>query len=299
MLNESKNNLMLKMVRKPTLLEACLSLLLRSLPLKHGAHRILDKIKPAPWSNSTPLVELTYKGRILQMDVSDLVGWHLFVIRSFDPEVTEIIERFAYGDERDVFWDIGANKGACSYEIATSLPLSRIVAIEPQRALCDLLETNLAVLAPGRHEVFQSGIGESPGYFDLVIPKGNRGRASLVGVEINDQNIIEHIEITTAESIAQQSRYGWPSIVKIDVEGFEPSVTKSLAPAFSDKHIRCCVFECHPTKTIEYESIRASTERLGYLIYAICKTVYATDLVLAPTMVKGATDYAIIRKDLC
>lgn len=284
--------------REPTKLESCLSLLMRSLPIKHGTHRILDWVRSTSWVNDPSLVKLPYKGYTILMDVSDLVGWHFFIMHNFDPEVTEIIERFSVGDENDVFWDIGANKGACSYEIASALNMCRIVAIEPQYEMRELLESNLQTLAPGRHEIFSVGIGEVPGHFDIVIPNGNRGQASLIVNKINDGNLIEAIEVVTAVTLEKQSQYGWPTIIKIDVEGFEPSVIKSLEPAFECRRVRCCVFECHSTEATGFENIRNTTEKFGYHIYAIQKTIFTTTLTPTLALVKDATDYAIIRDDL-
>jgi hypothetical protein len=45
--------------------------------------------------------------------------------------------------------------------------------------------------------------------------------------------------------------------------------------------------------------IRAATEPFGYQLRAITKTHFATRLVVASSLVRGATDYALIRDDLC
>lgn len=285
--------------RRPTLSESCLSFILRAIPIKHGGHRILDRLKPTKWAAPSGLVEFAFNGHKVQMDISDLVGWHFFIMKHFDPEVTEIIERFSAGDSTDVFWDIGANKGACSYEIATALPLSKIVAIEPQQEMTGLLEKNLAVLAPGRHEVLSVGIGETAGRFNIIVPSGNRGRASLIHKERGGQTFTEAVQIITGEDIARQSRFGWPTLVKIDVEGFEPSVMRSLEPAFVTGKVRCCVFERHPTDDDDFGGIISNIERYGYRVYAIRKNAFSTWLVSSPTILPGSTDYAIVRNDLC
>lgn len=283
--------------RKPTVLESSLSLLFRMLPLKHGAHRLLDRVRPATWVKGTPVVDVPYRGHIVQIDVSDLVGWHFLVMRNFDPEITEVLERFACGNGADVFWDIGANKGTLSYEMAVALPRCKIVAIEPQRCMTDLLAENLETLARGRYEVFAVGIGDTAGTFDLVIPPNNRGRGSLTG-ERAEGHLVEQVEVVTAETVRRLSRYGWPTVVKIDVEGFEPEVVRSLRPAFASRRVRCCVFECHASQECNFQQIRAATANLGYGLYAITKTPFSTRLVPATHLVRAATDYALIRDDL-
>jgi FkbM family methyltransferase len=285
-------------VRAPTFLETSLSLVFRLLPLKHGAHRLLDHLRPRAWVGGPSFVDIPYRGAQVRMDVSDLVGWHFFVLRNFDPEVTEIIKRFAGANADDVFWDVGANKGALSFEMATALPSCRIVAIEPQLAMINLLQKNLGALAGGRFEVFPVGIGEAPATLELVMPAGNRGRASLVARERDDGSLVELVQIITAEQLCERSQYGWPTIAKIDVEGFEPAVIRSMLPAFESQHMRCCVFECHASESAGFEQIRSATEPFGYTVHAIRKTPFSTFLVPAPTLVRNATDYALIRNDL-
>jgi FkbM family methyltransferase len=285
------------MTRKPTLAEHGLSLLFRLLPVKHGAHRLLDRLRPAAWVKGPSMVDVPYRGHTVQIDVSDLVGWHFLVMRNFDPEITEVLRRFACRDGMDVFWDIGANKGALSYEMAASLPRCRIVAVEPQRCMTSLLQENLETLARGRHEVFAVGIGEIPGTFELVIAPENRGCASLTTAK-RDGSLVEHVAIVTADTVRRQSRYGWPTVVKIDVEGAEAAVIRSLRPAFKARHIRCCVFECHASQEWCFQQIRSATESFGYGLYAITKTPFSTRLVSAARLVRAATDYALIRDDL-
>ncbi len=82
------------------------------------------------------------------------------MLRSFDPEVVATLYEVASHDEHPVFWDIGANKCACSYEISQLLPTAKIVAIEPQPALRDANVFNLMNTCPGRFEYVQAGIGE-------------------------------------------------------------------------------------------------------------------------------------------
>lgn len=283
--------------RKLTLLESSLSLAFRMLPVKHGAHRLLDRLAPHAWVKGPSNVAVPYRGGTLRIDVSDLVGWHFLVMRNFDPEITEVLQGFASPAGEDVFWDIGANKGALSYAMAAALPRARIVAIEPQAALREPLNANLETLAAGRYEVFTVALGEEPGRLELVIPPGNRGGASLVG-DRDPDSLVEEVEVVTADALRRRSAHGWPSIVKIDVEGFEPTVIRSLSGAFQSRQVRACVFECHGSRQGGFEQIRQCTEPCGYRVYAIRKTPFATRLVPTAALARGATDYALIRDDL-
>ena len=279
--------------RQLTIGEAAVSWSLRHLPIKHGTHRLLDRIRPKP--SFEGIVACNFHGKTLAIDISDLVGWHFLMLRGFHPEVVETVVRFADKDAEEVFWDIGANKGACSYQVAHALPKCKIVAVEPQKDLIPNLSANLQVVAEGRADVFPVGIGEKPDISFLYIPKQNTGAASLLPpVEFPlESNGIE-IRIETAEWVVRNSRFGWPTLVKIDVEGFEPTVIKSLLPAFESSFIKCCVFECRVSKKNGFQQILGNVANFGYKTYAIRKSIFSTWLEETSKPIDDATDYALV-----
>jgi FkbM family methyltransferase len=278
--------------------ESVLSALLRALPVKHGRHRLLDKIKPAHWPHTTAVVKTRYKGRELLMDADDLVGWHFLMLKSFDPEVSEVLCAVGAASERQVMWDIGANKGACAYAVATVLPRSRVVLIEPQVALAELLAHNMQQLAPGRFELHAVGIGVKAETLELVVPCDNKGRASLV-LDVGAEDCCKlMVPMRTARQVADDSAFGWPTLAKIDVEGFEPQVFASLAPALAERACEAIVFENQPCQDRAFAQILAVVRPCGYRVFAVCKSAFATQLRACNAIVPAATDYAVIRDDL-
>jgi FkbM family methyltransferase len=281
--------------RQLTIGEAALSWCLRHLPIKHGTHRLLDRICPKPRA-SEGVVACDFHGKTLAIDISDLVGWHFVMLRGFHPEVVETIVRFADKDAEEVFWDIGANKGPSSYQVAHTLPKCRIVAVEPQKDLIPNLSANLQVVAEERADVFPVGIGEKSEISFLYVPRDNTGAASLLPpVEFPLESNGLEVRIETAEWVERNSRFGWPTLVKIDVEGFEPNVIKSLVPAFRSGLIKCCVFECRESEKGGFEQIRESVVRFGYKTYAVRKSIFSTWLEETSKPVNHATDYALVR----
>jgi FkbM family methyltransferase len=278
--------------------ESVLSALLRALPVKHGRHRLLDKIKPEHWPNTTTVVKTSYKGHQLLMDADDLVGWHFLMLKSFDPEVSEVLCAVGQASQRQVLWDIGANKGACAYAVATALPRSQIVLIEPQATLIGLLEHNMHELAPGRFEVHAVGVGVRQETLELVIPGDNKGRASLVlDVGTEDYRKVM-VQMQTAQQIAGASAFGWPTLVKADVEGFEPQVFESLAPALTSRTCEAIVFENYAEHGRAFEQILGAVRPHGYQVFAIRKGLFSTHLQACEATVREASDYAVIRNDL-
>jgi FkbM family methyltransferase len=162
-----------------------------------------------------------------------------------------LLHRALYGSERralrdglslygefvqrgDLVFDIGANIGAKT-EIFLLLG-ARVVAVEPQpepveeiRARCIGHEPNLIVV--------QKAVGAKAGR-SILHMKRQSGQSSLLeqweGVDAGEMVV----ELTTLDALIEQ--YGFPSFVKIDVEGFEDQVLAGLS-----KRLPCLTLEYH------------------------------------------------------
>lgn len=284
-------------VRSLSVGEKLFSMALRSLPIKHGKHRILDRLSPKPWVHGVADVYLWYHGSELQIKIDDLVGWHFAMLRSFDPEVVELLCKTASRDTDHVFWDIGANKGACSYAISTGLPTAKIVAIEPQCGLKETNISNLEQICGGRYEYFQHGIGVREEELELVIPQDNAGKATLHAQGVHSGDRTEKIHIVTAQSIVELSDFGWPTLVKIDVEGHEAIVIESLYEALDRGICEAIVFENHFYEAENFQVIKKIADRAGYSIFGIMKSVFATKIVPANCVLDGVTDYVMVSEN--
>lgn len=278
--------------RTLTPVERVVATALRLLPLKHGKHRLLDHILPKPLGMAESTVPTAYHGRSLLIDIDDLVGWHFAMLGSFDPEVTEVLVA-ASGAVNEVFWDVGANKGACSYAVAVALRKCRIVAIEPQGQLAANLVHNLGQVCPSRFEHHPVGLSTSERRMKLTIPDGNRGRATLHPDRMCASGTSEFIHLVTATSLQARSNFGWPTLVKIDVEGHEPEVIESLQPCIASHHCRAIVFENHAAERDAFASISKIARESGYRVFGIGKTPFATRLAPAETQLWGITDYVM------
>lgn len=293
----SEANAVEKQSRQLSISETLLSLIFRALPVKHGRHRLLDRVVPKAWNKSGKSVTVSIHGCEVIVNPNDLVGWHFAILRSFDPEVVEILEKACNPDYKEVFWDIGANKGACFCNLATKLPLLHVVAIEPQASLSVHNINNLESICPGRYEYVQTGIGEEEAELTLIIPKANFGRASLHIQQCSPDDNCEVIKLQTAQQIVESSKFGWPTVAKIDVEGHEPQVFRSLAPCLKSRICKAIVFENHKTEATAFDTIKSITEPHGYEIYGIRKSPWSTTLVPAKEQLSQVTDYAVIRAD--
>jgi FkbM family methyltransferase len=118
--------------------------------------------------------------------------------------------------------DVGANIGAHSIFLAKTVgPDGRVLAIEPQRILHQLLCGNLALNGIGNTFVQQAGLGSAPGSI-RVPPINYGGIANFGGVSLGDFQGGEQVPLITLDALALPACH----FVKIDVEGMESEVLK-------------------------------------------------------------------------
>jgi FkbM family methyltransferase len=285
----------LSLTRQLTAGEAALSFILRHLPIKYGKHRLLGRACPKAWVKEDPVVAIGFHGKRLTLDISDLVGWHFAMLRKYQPEIVDILLQFSDKNAEEVFWDIGANNGAILCQMANKLSKAKFVAIEPQPELVKQLIHNTA--SDDRCQVFQVALGNEEKIASLYIPDGNYGAASFVRKHAQAKFV--SVKIETAETIKVRSGLGWPTLVKIDVEGYEPHVIRSLQPAFESRSIKCCIFENKQYNDYDQEDhlrdIRSTVAQFGYKTYAIRKTAFSIWLEETSEIVTRATDYVLAR----
>lgn len=116
--------------------------------------------------------------------------------------------------------DVGANIGAHTVFFAKAVgPGGRVLAVEPQRILYQLLCGNLALNVIGNTFVQQVGLGSAPGSI-RVPPIDYSGSANFGGVSLGDFQDGEQVPVVTLDSLALPSCH----LLKIDVEGMEAEV---------------------------------------------------------------------------
>lgn len=281
-------------VRSLTLGEASVSMLLRHLPVKHGKHRLLDFVYPRMKVGRGSWMRIPFAGSMLELDASDLTGWHFAILRDFDPEVSEVLLAAAEGLTSHTFWDVGANKCACSFAIATALPEASIVCIEPQSRLEATNRENLHKVCGNRFQYFQVGLSESAGGKSLSIPESNSGAARVLRADESSSHRLETVEVLTALELRDRTGMGWPTLVKIDVEGHEEEVIASLRPALESKEVRAIVFEHHRSPDTRFDAIEGVARDAGYPLFAIRKSAFSTWLEPMETHRGGSTDFVLL-----
>ncbi len=120
--------------------------------------------------------------------------------------------------------DVGANIGALTLSLAQNVgPRGAVVAIEPQRAVYQLLCANLALNEIGNVRAIQAAAGEEPG--QAFVPAADHSRpGNFGGIELSSAGG-EPVDVLTIDSL----RLPACQFIKIDVEGREQSVIAGAA----------------------------------------------------------------------
>jgi len=176
-----------------------------------------------------------------------------------------VLKRFLH--KGSVFFDVGANIGSISCTVARFVGESgHVYAFEPHPETYKILEYNIRINNLNNVTTFNVALGSK-------ISKGkiydkldmNRGAATL----LRSRNVREEegyeIEITTIDSLIENGLLPPPTLIKIDVEGFELEVLKG-----AEKLLRS---DQAPMLCIEYSTLLHQYGGNTFDIYKFIKSV--------------------------
>ena len=163
-------------------------------------------------------------------------------------------------------FDVGANIGLTSLAMTFAAPGTPIVAFEPSPLNIRLFEANTCGHRDIRLE--RCSVGDRPGSLDFVVPDaGANCHIATTEYEYASESSFHplRVPVTTLDAYCAETIGDGPvSMVKIDVEGFEPNV---LAGA-SD-----LIARCRPAIWMEFNSVTLNVAQ-GYSPMAFAKTLF-------------------------
>jgi FkbM family methyltransferase len=154
----------------------------------------------------------------------DAIGRHIAKYGTHEPLVTRWIGEFLTAAPRGIVVDVGANLGWHALHAARHGNVETVVAFEPHPFNAWLIERNLAENGIDNVIVDGRAVGAAPGLAKLYRYKStNFGRHSLATDHGFGSRTVPLIDLDGA--LAAAGLGGCPvSLIKIDVEGYEPAV---------------------------------------------------------------------------
>jgi FkbM family methyltransferase len=242
-------------------------------PFANGSGRVLDKFARDIDLGSGPRSAFTSDGFDLTVLADDLIGRHILMSGKFDRSVVQVLLDLA--EPGDVLLDIGANIGYVSACFLANVPDSQVICVEPQPGIVDLLRGNLD---PSRAQIHEVGLSDQDGTLRFAINPHNRGGSRI------SPNGDHSIPVRNASSFL--SELPRVDLIKIDVEGHEEPIFRSIASELKRLRPRAILFE---------DQNGGAISRLldGYQTFGIRKRLFRTELVPLPA---DCNDYVAVAK---
>jgi FkbM family methyltransferase len=162
----------------------------------------------------------------------------------FEEEVlTSLLEHVG---SNGVLWDIGANIGLHSITVKHLCPKVQVVSFEPSPFTFSRLYLN-ASLNHADLLLFNIGLGNSTGYPKLSLNiSGNSGQTSFRpwGHVSYQHSMLCFCD--TAANLVRNGTVPMPTVLKVDVEGFELEVISGFQEFLESRELNTIVFESRP-----------------------------------------------------
>lgn len=241
-----------------------LQFMLRSWPFPRGAGWLVKRFFDNLRFHETEALVRTTDGFEMRVLPNEHVGRYLYLTGEFDRSIFEVLH--AHALPGDVLLDIGANVGYMSACFLQNVPGSRVVAVDPQPEIIDLLRCNLQPFGK-RAQVAPVALSDTNGESDFAIDFVNRGASRLVAP--GDGTV--RVETWTPERLIQAYGIDRIDIIKMDVEGHEETVLRAMDNAIVQFRPRLILFEDHTDKAAPSGSIGGRLRALGYRIMGVHK----------------------------
>lgn len=172
----------------------------------------------------------TVHGFRMLLDDTDLIQRDILYSHGWEPEVSEELRREF--TKNDIFYDVGANIGYDSL-LALSAGVKLVVAFDPEPINESIYMANFALngFSPDRLVFVSKAVGDKPGQMSFRrAPSANMGIGSLSAEQVDGAL---QVEVVTLDRLIHEDRIPAPTVMKIDVEGWEKEALSGMEKTLS------------------------------------------------------------------
>lgn len=213
-------------------------------------HRLLYRVRPA-WLAAKAKHFLGVRRKTIATDFGrfrlDPVSMMACIGmgQAFEPEMVELFR--AVIRPGDTVIDLGANEGFFSV-LAASLagPAGRVVAIEPQLWLGEVIRENARLNNIDIIEIESVAIGDQNGVADFFVNVDTNSGASGFTTLSRSNSHRTTVSTETLESLLDRRGLSTVDFMKVDIEGGEYGAVFGSRRVFETRRIRAFVLELHP-----------------------------------------------------
>jgi len=221
-----------------------------------GKRRLIDRIGAKNGIRSASIFGSTF-----ELNLADGGQRHIYQ-GTFEPHETRLVRR--YLKPGMTFVDVGANVG---YYTALAAHLAaaqgRVIAFEPSPYAFERLTRMIAGNGLKQAEAVNAALGDEPGTLDLY-SSGDPANHSPSLVSAEDRPVLARVPVRTLDEEAKRLQLERIDFIKIDVEGYEPSVLRGAKRLLAERRIRAILCEFNPWWLEKAGSDPESLERIIY-----------------------------------
>jgi FkbM family methyltransferase len=198
-----------------------------------------------------PLTVAYGEGGWIAIDERDWLQSFVLANGAYEPEVWNALARYAQADE--VVWDVGAYIGTFALTAAQHPRVAHVCAFEPDPQTLETLRTNLALNA---HAIglYPFALSDRTETRTLIRgPAANAGMSTFgpsqsTGMRDHVSNPSEQlptfdVACFTADELVASGAAPAPTLIKLDVEGWEYAVLNGARGILESTRLKAVVFE--------------------------------------------------------
>jgi FkbM family methyltransferase len=160
----------------------------------------------------------------------------------------------------DVMYDIGANRGL--YTMLSARKVKQVIAFEPERESFGQLQENILLNGLGNVTAYREAISDHAATETLYMGGGvGMIDSGQLGREMK-QTTTEVIDMVNGDAFVMAQRLPAPTVMKIDVEGYEGTVLDGFRKVLGQPECRMVCCEIHPTMLPQPFTKESIVERL-------------------------------------
>ncbi len=212
-------------------------------------------------------IEFTGPDGTFWVDPASNFGGRILRGEPYEPEMTSALRR--HWRRGGTFLDIGANEGYFSVLAQQAQgEAGRIVAVEPQSRLQEVLRRNLNANGASSAQIAKLAVADQEGSAEIhLFPDMNTGASGLVRAT-KYAIPTETVRVTTLATLLDEQGLDHVDVAKVDIESFEYELLWAATDVLLSRRVRAFVVEIHPPlleqRGLMLSDLKDHVEACGY-----------------------------------
>lgn len=201
----------------------------------------------------------------MMLDETDLIQRCVLHTGDWEPEISALLSNECRAD--DVFFDVGANVGFDSC-LALTRGVKQVVGFDPDPTNGELFKANVNLngFDVSRVHFVPKAVSNATG--KLAFRRASSANTGIGALSREADPDMLQVDVVGLDDVISASHFFQPTIMKIDVEGWEHEVLLGAVNTLKSNLLRLIVFEsdCNEQGEMIAESIRLTLEKFGFVI---------------------------------